>query len=381
MVIVGGGVVGASVAYHLAARGCREILVLERSAAPGAGSTGRATGGYRAQFGSEVNVRLSLLARDKLLRFREETGTDPGYRPCGYLFLAREPATLEVLARAREVQHGAGLRESRPVSPEEVRAINPALAPEGIVGGSYCPSDGFLRPLRLLEGYTAAARRLGVRFRHGEECLGIGVRGGRVATVRTRAGETAAGCVIIAAGAWAGVVGGLAGVEVPVRPVRRQVAVTAPFAGLPEEMPMSIFAEDGFHLRVRDGRVLLLQPDEPRTSDPFDVRVEPEWVARVAALARERVPCLARAAVEPHRCWAGLYESSPDGHALLGPAPEVEGLYLAAGSSGHGVMHAPALGQLLAEIVLDGAAHAMDVRALRPERFAEETPNTAPTLL
>jgi sarcosine oxidase subunit beta len=146
-------------------------------------------------------------------------------------------------------------------------------------------------------------------------------------------------------------------------------------------MPMTVFTEDGFHLRVRDGRVMLLWPDEPDVADPFDESVEDAWLDSVFEKAVARVPGLSRTSIDRERCWAGLYEMSPDGHALLGRAPEIENLYLANGSSGHGVMHAPALGQLLAEIMVDEAAGTLDARALRPSRFAESEPNLAPTLL
>jgi sarcosine oxidase subunit beta len=382
VVVIGAGVIGASVAYHLAERGCGPVLVLERNRAPGRGSTGKATGGFRAQFGSETNVRLSLLSREKLLRFEEELGVDPGYRPCGYLFLAGDEARLGVLREAQEVQIEAGLRKAREVGPSDIEGINPAVRAEGLVGGVFCPTDGFIRPTEILRGYVEAAERLGVRFEYGARCEGFGFDGqGRISAVRTRSGDVAAGSVVNAAGAWAAPVAREAGLELPVEPLRRQAAITHPFEALPEDMPMTVFLEDWFHLRVREGRVLLLRPDEPAGPDPFEESVEEAWLASVVETARQRVPCLADASIDRERCWAGLYEMSPDGHALLGRAPETENLYLANGSSGHGVMHAPALGQLLAEIVADGAASTLDAQALRPSRFAEDRPNLAPTLL
>ncbi len=382
VVIIGAGVIGASVAYHLAKRGCGRILVMERHRVPGQGSTGRATGGFRAQFASETNVRLSLLSREKLLSFDEELDADPGYRPCGYLFLADDEAQLEALRGAQKVQKAAGLGEAREVTPSEIEEINPWVRADGLVGGVYCPTDGFIRPMEILGGYVAYAERLGVRFEHGVEQVGFRVsREGRISAVRTSGGDVGAGSVVNAAGAWAAQVAREAGVDLPVEPLRRQVAVTQPFDGLPEDMPMTIFAEDGFHFRVRDGRVMLLWPDEPVVEDPFDQSVEEAWLETVVERARERVPSLARASIDREGCWAGLYEMSPDGHALLGEAPGVENFYLANGSSGHGVMHAPALGQLLAEIMLDGAASTLDTRSLRPSRFAEAEPNRAPALL
>jgi sarcosine oxidase subunit beta len=381
VVIVGGGVIGASVAWHLAARGCTRVLVLEAGAEAGAGSTGRATGGFRVQFGSEPNVRLSLLSRDKLLRFADEVGADPGYRPCGYLFLAEREDTLAALLDAQAMQHALGATEPRRVSVEEAREVNPAISVDGLVGGVHCPTDGFIRPLQMLAGYAEGARRMGVRFEYGTAVQGFRIDGSRVVSVRTSRSEVAAGAVVNAAGAWAGAVATMAGVEIPVWPLRRQVAFTEPFAGLPECMPLTAFLEAEFHLRVRDGRVLLLWSDQPNTSDPFDATLDPDWLPQVVARAHHWVPCLRDARIDRKRCVAGLYEMSPDRHVLLGSAPGVENLYLANGSSGHGVMHSPALGQLLAEIILEGAASSMDVHPLRPSRFAEGQPNAASEFL
>jgi sarcosine oxidase subunit beta len=382
VLIAGGGVIGASVAYHLAARGCADILVLESGLMPGEGSTGKATGGFRAQFSTPVNVRLSLLAREKLLRFAEELGVDAGYRQCGYLFLAREQAELYALHAAQDIQKENGLAEARRVGLAEALLLNPALNPEALVGGVYCPTDGFIRPLEILRGYTEAARRLGVRFEYGLPLVGLRLdRRERIKAVLTQRGEIATGLLVNAAGAWAARVAQHAGVDLPVKPLRRQVAITHPCALLPEEMPMTIFAGDGFHLRVRDNRVLLLWPDQPLVTDPFETTVEDVWIEEVLRRARERLPCLRQALIDRLNCWAGLYEMSPDRHAILGRASEVENLYFANGSSGHGVMHAPALGQLLSEIILDGAAHAMDAHDLRPSRFAEGRPNVSSEFL
>ena len=382
IVIAGGGIVGASVAYHLAARGVRDVLVLERGARAGAGSTGRATGGFRAQFGTEVNVRLSLLSREKLSRFEEETGVDPGYSRRGYLFVARDESELDALVAAQAVQHGCGLHDASVVSVADITRLNPALNVEGVVGGVYCPADGFVRPLEIMRGYAEAAARAGARFEYGVALEGAERgAGGSVGTLLTTAGEVSARVVVNAAGAWAAEVGRRLGAEIPVAPLRRQVAVTRPTDLLPEAMPMTIDVGDGFHLRVRDGRVLLLWPDEPRAEDPFDTSFDEGWLAAVVSKAHARVPRLRRAEIDRAACWAGLYEMTPDRHALLGRAPGFDNLYLANGSSGHGVMHAPALGQLLSEIILDGAAHTLDVRALRPSRFEEGEPNVGPALL
>lgn len=377
VVILGAGVMGASVAWHLASRGCRDVLVLDREPALGLGSTGRATGGFRTQFATEVNIRLSLLSREKLLRFPDEIGADSGYRPRGYLFLANEESQLQKLRSIRPLQRGLGVPVEE-ITPEDVRRLNPAVRLDGIVGGSFCAIDGFIRPLSILNGYAEAARRLGVRFELGVEVTGFGLEKRlppRVTGVETTAGPIAAQHVVNASGAWAGAVGRLAGADVPVFPLRRQVAPTEPTTVLPEDMPMTIFLEDGFHLRVRDGRVLLLWPQDHPSAPPFDTAFDESWLPGLLARAHARIPGLAGVPIDRAGCWAGLYEMSPDEHALVGKASGVEGLWLINGSSGHGVMHSPALGQLVAEMILDGRATAVDVHALRPSRFAEQDPN------
>lgn len=377
VVILGAGVMGASVAWHLASRGCRDVVVIDRAPALGAGSTGKATGGFRAQFATPVNIRMSLLSREKLLRFPEEVGTDSGYQPRGYLFLAGDEEQMAALRSIRPLQRTEGVPVEE-VGPEDIRRLNPAVRLDGIPGGSFCPIDGFIRPMNILNGYAEAARRMGVRFEMGTEVTGFFVEKrlpGRILRVETSSGPIAARHVVNATGAWAGELARLASANVPVSPLRRQIAPTVPTDVLTEDMPMTIFLEDGFHLRVRDGRVLLLWPQDHTSGDPFDSSFDESWLPGLLARAHARVPCLADVPVDRAACWAGLYEMSPDKHALLGRAPNLENFWLINGSSGHGVMHSPALGQLLAEMILDGEARSMDAHALRPSRFAEGEPN------
>ena len=382
VVILGAGVMGASTAWHLARRGVRQILLLDRGVAPGAGSTARATGGFRAQYATAINVRLSLLSRTKLAAFRDETGVDPGYTPLGYLWLAGIKEELEALANARQVQHAAGLHEAVSVTLDDIRRLNPAVWGDGVLGGAWCPTDGFVRPLDLLAGYLGGAERLGARIRWGVHVnrLDLGA-GGRAVAVQTDTERIPCGTVVNALGAWAAGVMSGTGFDLPVAPLRRQVAATVPTDVLPPTMPMTIFVSDGFHLRVRDGRVLLLWPTPGAPGRPFDDSVEPAWVEAVVEKARARVPVLRNVLVDRAACWAGVYEMSPDRHAILGPAPGVPNVFLINGSSGHGIMHAPALGQLLAEIIVDGRASTLDVGPLRPGRFAEGDLNPVSDLL
>jgi sarcosine oxidase, subunit beta len=351
IVIAGAGVIGASIAWHLAAGGVRDIIVVDRENGPGGGSTSKATGGFRAQFGTEVNVRLSLMSRDKLLRFQEEIGADPGYQPSGYLFLARNDDELRELRTANGVQRRCGVTAAQIISGAEARKLNPAIRGD-IAGAAFCAIDGFIRPMQILNGYITAAKRLGVKFQFGVRDLE------RLPQPRI---------LVNAAGAWAADI-----CDVPVTPLRRRVACTVETDVLPDNMPMTIWPGDGFHLRVRDHRVMLLWPDQPPNDDV--------WQSEMLRRAHERVPVLRDIPIDPAHCWSGFYEMSPDRHAILGPHPTLPDVFLANGSSGHGVMHAPAIGQLLAEMIT-GHPTSIDVHALRPSRFAENDPVIGPELL
>jgi sarcosine oxidase subunit beta len=380
-VIIGAGVMGASVAYHLARRGGGSVLVLERCGASGLGSTGKATGGFRCQFTTEVYVRLSLLARERLRHFSEEFGVDAGYRPVGYLFMVKTASQLQALRAAMDVQRAAGLQDVHEVSREDIRRLSPEVRADDLIGGVFGPTDGYIVPLEIMRGFIEAAGRLGVRFEYDAgwvECL---AERGRIVGVRTERGTVETRRVVNAAGAWAGLVARTAGVEIPVSPLRRQTAVTQPFPRLPADTPMTINVDDGFHFRVRDGRAWLLWPQDTPTADPFDTTFDRRWLPGLLERAYDRVPCFREIEIDLDRCSCGLYEMSPDKHALVGPSPGVEGLYLINGSSGHGVMHSAVLGQLLTEIMLDGRAHTLDIHALRPSRFAEGEPNPESEIL
>jgi sarcosine oxidase subunit beta len=373
VVIAGAGVIGASCAYHCARAGLR-VVVLERAAAPGTGSTGRATGGFRAQFASAIDIRLSLLAREKLLAFADDTGVDPGFVQVGYLWLAREHDLAE-LSRANELQHREGLREAMLVGVDDIARINPSITLDDIAGGAWCPTDGVLRPRELVRGYLAAS---GAEVRFGEPIIALERAGDRICRVVTPHATYAPAIVINACGAWARAFGELAGVDVPVTPLRRQVAITAPVT-LPVTTPLTIWLHDGFHYRVRDDRALLLRAT-PGADDPFDDRVDLAWLDDVARLATTRIPALRGIAIDREQSWAGLYEMSPDRHAIVGFAAGCANLLLVNGSSGHGVMHAPALGELVAQLATN-APTTLDLHALRPSRFAENDPIAGSPLL
>ncbi|MGZ8376464.1 MAG: NAD(P)/FAD-dependent oxidoreductase [Gemmatirosa sp.] len=374
VLIVGAGVIGASVAWHLAARGVRDVLLLDAGDAPGAGSTARATGGFRVQFATAPNVRLSLLAREKLRRFADDTGGDAGFRPVGYLFLAHDEAALASFREARAVQHACGATEPVELTPEQAVAVNPHVLLDGAVGAAWGPADGTIRPMQILRGYLDDALRRGARVRWNARVTAIDrAPDGRIVAVRADGERWTPDVVVNAAGAWARALARLAGVDLPVRPVRRQIAVTHPVPALDDGFPMTIWTRDAFHLRVRDGRALLNWPvDTPgATGDPFDLALHRPWLDVVRDFATARVPALRDVRLDDAAHWTGLYEMSPDKTLILGVDDACPNLVLANGSSGHGVMHAPAIGQLVAELILDGRTGALDARPFRPSRFAE----------
>ncbi|HSO75820.1 MAG TPA: FAD-binding oxidoreductase [Blastocatellia bacterium] len=370
VVIIGGGIVGASVAYHLAVAGCTNVLIVEREAHQGLGSTGKSAGGVRAQFATEINIRMSLHSINFFKQFQEETGQDIGYRPHGYLFVATEQRHLDHLNANRQKQQACGLDHVEMLTREDILKILPQMRADDVVGGSFCQRDGFVDPYSMMTAFTSRSRGLGVDLWLGTEVTGIEVDGGRVSGVLTSRGRVATRAVVNAGGPWAGLVARLAGVDIPVTPLRRQLVHTQPFDVLPARLPMIIDMSNGFHFRPEGPGFLLAWPDEHETTG-FNTQFDPEFIEKILIRAVNRVPCFAEAEVNPRRCWAGLYEVTPDHHAIIGKAPGVEGLFLSNGFSGHGVMHSPATGRIVSELILDGKSHTIDASPLRLERFAE----------
>jgi sarcosine oxidase subunit beta len=370
VVIIGGGIVGASIAYHLTESGCRDVLVLEREAHQGKGSTGKSMGGVRAQFATPVNIQMSLYSIDFFARFEEATGYPADYRPYGYLFVATSARHLDYLKANMERQAALGLKNVRLVSRDEIVEIVPQLRSDDILGGTFCPTDGFVDPHSVMMGFMLRARERGARLWLSTEVTSIEVEGGAVSAVQTSRGRVETRAVVNASGAWAAHVAHLAGCHLPVKPLRRQLVPTEPFDKLPARFPMVIDMSTGFHFR-REGRGILLAWNDPGETHGFKTDFDRSFIEKILVRAAERVPCLAEAEVNPQRAWAGLYEMTPDHHAIIGEAPEVSGLFLANGFSGHGVMHSPATGKLVSELILYGETRTLDARPLRPERFSE----------
>ncbi len=370
VVIIGSGIVGSSVAYHLAEAGCTNVLVVEREAHQGKGSTGKSMGGVRAQFATTVNIQMSRYSIDFFATFDEQLGYPADYRPHGYLFCATSERHLGYLKANRERQLALGVKNVELISREDIVKILPQLRIDDVIGGTYCPTDGFVDPHSVMMGFMMKARERGVRLWLDTKVTGIEVDNGQVTGVTTTRGPVSAPIIVNAAGAWAAEVALLAGAELPVEPLRRQLVPTEPFAGLPKRFPMVIDMSTGFHFR-REGKGILLAWNDPEETPGFKTDFDASFIEKILTRAASRVPCLADAEVNPRRAWAGLYEMTPDHHAIIGPAPNVKGLFFVNGFSGHGVMHSPASGRITADLILHGSSELVDVAKLGVERFTE----------
>jgi sarcosine oxidase subunit beta len=364
-VIIGGGVMGASVAYHLVVRGQKNVLLLEKDAFFGQGATGRCAGGVRYQFSTEVNVRLSLASLPMLERFEAEIGQAIDYRQCGYLIFLTTLQDQVVFQHNLAMQNNLGV-ETEWLSGEEVRHRLPQMRLEDVLGATYNPKDGLVDPHGVVMGYINAAHRLGARSLNNVEVTGIRLAGGKVTAVETNLGLVSTPLVVNAAGPWAGLIGQMAGVDIPITPVRRQMLTTTPLPGIPPDFPFVIdFAQSlYFH---REGEGLLTGMSNPGQAPGFDQEIDSEWELIHLEAATARLPLLEKAGLVSH--WAGLYEVTPDAHPIFGNTP-VEGFYVCAGFSGHGFMHGPVTGLLMSEIILDGQAQVVDVTALDLARFS-----------
>jgi sarcosine oxidase subunit beta len=370
VVIIGGGIVGSSVAWHLTQAGCRNVLVIERESQQGLGSTGKSMGGVRAQFATEVNIRMSLYSIPVFAAFEEITGHPSEYKSHGYMFVATAPQHLAYLRRNFERQVALGLRHVEMLSREEIIHRVPQLRCDDILGGSFCATDGFVDPYSVMKGFMAAAEERSARLWRGVTVIGIDVDARGIAGVRTTNGTVSARTVVNAAGPWAVEVAGMAGLDLPIVPLRRMLVPTEPFPGLPDRLPMVIDMSTGFHFRP-EGLGLLMAWNDPEETPGFKTAFDPAFIEKILTHAVNRVPCFEDLQVNPQRAWAGLYAVTPDHHAIIGPAPGVPGLFFANGFSGHGVMHSPATGRITADLILHGTSSLLDARDLNPERFAE----------
>ena len=370
-VVVGGGCMGASTAYHLAQHGAGRVLLLERETFLGMGSTGRNAGGVRYQFSTPVNVRLSLYSLDVIAHFEDLFGVSADYRPIGYLFLLTRPADVATFQAEVAMQHREGVPWVRYLDRDEIAHLVPQVNLEGVIGGTFCPRDGLADPNTVTLGFAQAARRHGAQIETDTAVTGIRTEGGRVAAVVTNQGEVSTRTVVDCAGPWAASIGRMAGVDIPIVPVRRQFFVTDALPQVPHDHVFTIeFATTLYFHPEGPGLLVGMANADEKPGDTYVV--DEEYHLKTLERALYRLPLLEHARVA--RQMAGLYEVTPDAHPILGPVRAVPGFYIAAGFSGHGFQHSPATGKVMSEIILDGAGKTVDVAMLDLERFTEGRP-------
>lgn len=363
VVVIGGGVIGLSTAFHLAAAGVPDVVVVEASEL-GAGSTSKAAGGVRAQFSDAVNIKLaqrSLLAYE---RFHLDHDQDIDFRRTGYLFLLERPHDVTSFAASQDIQHQFGV-PSRIIEPAEAQQLSPLVDTNGLLAAAWSPDDGHCTPESVVLGYSRSARRNGARILTGCEVTGIAVDHGQVRQVRTSLGSIRTDAIVCAAGAWSGQVSALAGVSLPVTPLRRQIVTTGPIDGLDPGLPMTIDFSTGLYFHP-EGQGLLIGLSDPDETPGFKVSRSDGWLPRLAEAIDRRIPSVSDAGLASG--WAGLFEQTPDHNGLIGKSAQVGGFFYATGFSGHGFMLAPAVGEVMRDLYLEQSPK-IEISALDAARF------------
>jgi len=369
VVIIGGGVMGTSIAWNLAQRGCTDIIIIEQNLL-GSGSTSRAAGGIRQQFSSPANIRIGMYSVDFFSHFHQRLELEPDeggvdFKQCGYLFLVTDAEDLAVFQRNAALQQSLGAPVEL-LSPQQVAEKWPWLYVDDVIGATYCPTDGYGNTAEVVQSFAKQAKRRGVKIWEETAVKAVYRDGRKLLGVDTDRGMVAANIVIGCAGAWSGILGKMMDVTIPVEPVKRQAFFTEPFPDIQGHVPFVIDMLNGFHFR-REGPGFLLGESDESQLPGFETTLDWGWLDTVVEHALHRVPDFERAGILSG--WAGLYDTSPDHNGIVGKVPELDNFYLATGFSGHGYMQSPAIGRAIAEMILDGASTSLDVAELSIERF------------
>lgn len=367
IIIIGGGVMGASIAYHLLASGQNDVLLLEKEEFFGQGATGRCAGGVRYQFATKVNIQLSLASLPMLEAFEVEIGQKLPFRKCGYLFLLTQQSEVDAFSSNVELQHELGVR-TQWLDGDVVRKRLPMMKLDDVLAGTFHDQEGIVDPNSVVMGYIQQARRMGLKAITEVEVTGLQTKGAKVRGLQTSRGDVSTPIVVNAAGPWAGMIGEMVDMSIPILPVRRQWLTTTPIPRFPQDFPFVIDFSRSLYFHP-EGEGLLTGMSNPDEKIGFDQSIDRDWELIHLEAASARLPLLETAGVLSR--WAGLYEVTPDAHPIFGETP-IEGFYICAGFSGHGFMHGPISGKLMSEIILEGKAQSVDVSMLDLARFEED---------
>lgn len=364
-IIVGGGIIGLATAFNLAKMKFGNILVLERDLFVGSGATSKCAGGIRAQFFSRANIEVSMKSIEIFEKFEDITGEPALYDQVGYTFLLTQDDTVESYLKAVELQQSLGL-DVRVIGPDDIKELAPPVRTNDVIKATFCPRDGLGDPHEFMQGYFRASKKLGVDIVTEKEVTGIIVDNGKVAGVKTDSEDISTPLVINAAGPYARKIGEMVDVEVPVDPYRRQIVTTGELDFIPQTMPMVVDVASGLYCH-KESKGLLMGWADTSVEPGFDESQDPDYNDNILMKALDRIPKLEEA--EVGNSWAGLYETTPDHHAIIGFAEEIEGFFVNAGFSGHGFMHAPGAGLLAAEVIA-GREASVNIDRLALGRFA-----------
>ena len=367
VVVIGGGVIGTSIAFHLAEAGVTGVVLLERDEL-GSGSTCKAAGGVRAQFSDRINIELGARSLEAFTRFGRRPGQEIDLHQVGYLFLLSREKDVQSFERDVALQNELGV-DSRMIDVAEARRLSPLIDTDGLLAAAFSPDDGHCTPESVVLGYATAARRLGATLLTGVTVTGIDVRGGEARTVHTDRGSITAGTVVCAAGAWSQELGEMVGTALPVTPVRRQIVFTEPMPDLPPVVPFTIDFATSYYFH-REGRGLLLGMSDPDQEPGFHLSYSEQWLPRLGEAIEARTPALLDVGLGTG--WAGLYEVTPDHNALIGRSSTTPNFLYATGFSGHGFLQAPAVGEVIRDLHL-GRTPTVETGPMSAERFTGQS--------
>jgi sarcosine oxidase subunit beta len=375
-VIIGGGCMGASVAYHLAQRGVTDVVLVEREETLGAGSTGRNAGGVRHQFSNDANIRLSIESIELFEHFEDVIGSPLDFHQDGYLFLLADADIVAAFERNAALQRSYGIAVDW-LSPDDVVRLAPGVSPDGVRAATFCARDGIADPHGVTAGFASAAQRAGLRTWLDTAVTGISRDGQGIRAVHTTRGDIATRVVVNAAGPWAAIIGEMAGVALPVAPLRRHIFLAQPpgaegwyHTGIPTAPASRIMVidfESTFYFH-REGAALLFGMRDPDESAAFDIDVDWTLLEKIAPVAARRLPILGDAPIS--HAWAGLYEMTPDAMPIISAIDDAPGLFVIGGFSGHGFQHAPAAGRILADLIT-GRDPSCDTAPFSASRFLD----------